>query len=171
MRGGNTLQESVVTGRAAAPYVPGLFAMRVGAVLEGVVRRLTRQPEVLIVDATARDHPRGAGLALHLGAALDVPTVGVTHRPLVAEGDWPDDRRGATRPLMLDGETVGSWMRTRAHTRPLAVHPGWRTDLLTAEQVVEATTRRHRTPEPLRRARHVARLARSPRAELHDHRG
>jgi deoxyribonuclease V len=171
VRGGHTLQEAVVSGRAAAPYVPGLFALRAGAVLEGVVQRLTQRPDVLLLDATARDHPRGAGLALHLGAALDVPTVGVTHRPLVAEGEWPDDRRGATSPLVLDGETVGSWMRTRVHTRPLAVHPGWRTDLPTAEQVVEATTRRHRTPEPLRRARRAARLARSSRAELHDQRG
>lgn len=164
MRGGRTVQETVLTGRAQAPYVPGLFALRAGAVMEEAVRGLTERPDVLVLDATGRDHPRGAGLAVHLGAVLDLPTVGVTHRPLVARGDWPEDRRGATSPLVLEGRVVGSWMRTRVHTRPLAVHPGWRVGLADAERVVEATTERHRTPEPLRRARHAARLARNVHA-------
>jgi hypothetical protein len=62
-----------------------------GPLLEAAVRALPAQPDVLLVDATGRDHPRRGGLALHLGAALDLPTVGVTHRPPVAEEerlDW-----------------------------------------------------------------------------------
>ncbi|MGQ0551245.1 MAG: endonuclease V [Armatimonadota bacterium] len=44
---------------------------------------------MLIVIATRRDHPRRAGLALHLGARLSIPTVGVTTRTLLARGKWP----------------------------------------------------------------------------------
>ena len=77
--------ESVVTGSAGAPYAPGLLALREGRLLEAAVRGLAVAPDVLLVDATGRDHPRRAGLALHLGAVLDLPTVGVTHRPLLAE--------------------------------------------------------------------------------------
>jgi deoxyribonuclease V len=51
-------------------------------------------PEVLVVNATGRDDPRRAGPALHLGAVLGLPTVGVTTRPLVAEGSWSADQRG-----------------------------------------------------------------------------
>ena len=155
------LDQSLRLGQASAPYVPGLLAARIGGVLEAAVRGLTVPPEVLLVDATGRDHPRGAGLAIHLGAQLGLPTVGVTHRPLLAAGEWPTDRRGATSPLTLDGVTVASWMRTRAGVRPLVVHPGWRTDLAAALEVVARTTARHRTPEPLRRARRLARRARS----------
>jgi deoxyribonuclease V len=64
------------------------------------------------VDATGRDHPRRAGLALQLGAILDLPSVGVTHRPLLADGDWPADARGARSPLRIDDELVGYWLRT-----------------------------------------------------------
>ena len=117
---------------------------------------------MLLVNATGRDHPRGAGLALHLGAVLDLPTVGVTHRPLLAAGDWPPDETGAMAPLELKGEAVGAWVRTRAGTRPLAVHAGWRTDPGTAAAVVLAASAGARTPEPLRQAR---RIARSRRAE------
>jgi deoxyribonuclease V len=150
----------VVQGRAGAPYEPGVLALREGALLEAAVRALAEPPDVLLVDATGRDHPRRAGLALHLGAVLDLPTVGVTHRPLVAQGDWPPDERGARDPLLVEGELVGYWLRTRVGTRPLAIHAGWRTDPATAAEVVLLTCRA-RTPEPLRRARRRAREART----------
>jgi deoxyribonuclease V len=151
----------VVTGEAGAPYVPGLLALREGPLLAAAVRALPRRPDVLLVDATGRDHPRRAGLATHLGAVLDLPAVGVTHRPLLATGEWPANRRGATSPLRIDGEVVGCWLRVRAGVRPLAIHPAWRTDLDTAVGAVLATTSRVRAPEPLRRARTAARRARA----------
>jgi deoxyribonuclease V len=153
-----TVAEAVTTGTAGGPYEPGLLALREGPLLEAAVR--AAMPDVLLVDATGRDHPRRAGLALHLGAVLDLPTVGVTHRPLIAKGAWPTDVRGASSPLLLEGEPVGAWLRTRRGARPLAVHPAWRTTTDVAVHVVLATLGRYRTPEPLRRARHLARLAR-----------
>jgi deoxyribonuclease V len=155
--GGDT---AVVPGHAGAPYEPGLLALREGALLEAAVRVLPGPPDLLLVDATGRDHPRRAGLALQLGAVLDFPAVGVTHRPLVAEGEWPPNERGARSPLLLEGELVGYWLRTRAGTRPLAVHAAWRTDPDTAAEVVLSVSRA-RTPEPLRRARRSAREARA----------
>jgi hypothetical protein len=147
----------------AAPPLPTSRACSLSAkepCWEAALRGLPEPPDVLLVDATGRDHPRRAGLALHLGAVLDIPTIGVTHRPLVAEGGWPPDERGARSPLLLDDDLVGYWLRTRPGTRPLAVHAGWRTDVDTAVGVVLSTSR-VRTPEPLRRARHRAREARA----------
>jgi len=159
---GRTLvAQASVAGEAGAPYAAGLLALREGPILEAAVRALERRPDVLLVDATGRDHPRRAGLALHLGAVLGLPTVGVTHRPLLAEGAWPDDRRGASVPLRLDGEVVGAWVRTRPGARPLAVHAAWRTSVGIAVEVVLEATWRHRTPEPLRCARQLARTARA----------
>jgi len=130
--------------------------------LEAAARALPRLPAVLLVDATGRDHPRRAGLALHLGALLGVPTVGVTHRPLLATGEWPPPRHGERSPLRFDGELVGYWLTTRDGTRPLAVHAAWRTGPdVAADIVLAASSGRARTPEPLRQARHAAREARS----------
>jgi deoxyribonuclease V len=155
------LADSVVSGRAGAPYAPGLLALREGRLLQAAVEALAIVPDVVLVDASGRDHPRRAGLALQLGAALGLPTVGVTHRPLVANGVWPEDARGATSALLLDGERVGAWVRTRHGARPVAVHAGWRTDVDVAVAVVLSASRRHRTPQPLRHARRIARLARA----------
>jgi deoxyribonuclease V len=152
---------AVAAGPAGAPYEPGLLALREGPLLEAAVRALRQQPEVLIVNATGRDHPRRAGLALHLGVKLGLPSIGVTHRLLAASGDWPPDERGGRSPFTLAGEVAGAWLRTRSGTRPLAVHPGWRTDVDTAVALVLALTGQRRTPEPLRLARTVARVARA----------
>lgn len=152
---------AVVSGEAGAAYEPGLLALREGPLLEAAVRALPQLPDVLLVNATGRDHPRRAGLALHLGAVLDLPTVGVTHRTLLAAGDRPEDERGARAPLVLGEDLVGYWLRTRAGTRPLAVHAAWRTDPGTAAAVVLACTATVRTPTPLRRAREAARVARA----------
>jgi deoxyribonuclease V len=159
-RGRKLIGSAVVTGTAGAPYEPGLLALREGPLLERVVRRLSAS-DVLLVDATGRDHPRRAGFALHLGAVLGVATVGITSRPLIAHGSWPDTERGASSPLLLDTEIVGYWLRSRAGARPIAVHAGWGTDPDAALRIAMWSLRRARTPQPIRLARRLARLARA----------
>ena len=154
--------QAVVAGRVPASYAPGLLALRQGPILAAAVTRLSSVPDVLLVDATGLDHPRRAGLALHLGAVLGVPTVGVTHRPLLAHGELPLPVRGAFSPLRLENRIVGYWVCTRTGTRPVVAHAGWRTDADIARSVVLlASTEAARTPVPLEEARRVAREARA----------
>ncbi len=155
-------EQSVVSGTVPAPYKPGLLALREGPLLEEAVRSLTRRPDVLLVDATGQDHPRKAGLASHLGARLDLPSVGVTHRPLLASGDLPVLERGATSPLSIDGSVVAYWVCTRSSARPVVAHAGWRTSPETAAGLVLAcSSEAARTPVPLLEARRAAREARA----------
>jgi deoxyribonuclease V len=162
---GAAVAEVVVASRVPAAYAPGLLARREGPALAEAIMALAVRPDVLLVDATGRDHPRRAGLALHLGAAVGLPTVGVTHRPLVATGLLPAPRawrRGTTAPLVLDGEHVASWVCTRSGARPVVAHAGWRTTPETAVELALATsTEDARTPVPLQEARRAARAARA----------
>ncbi|MFP5320433.1 MAG: endonuclease V [Acidimicrobiia bacterium] len=152
----------VVADEVPAAYRAGFLAMREGAILERAVSALATPPVVLLVDATGRDHPRRAGLAVHLGWALDVPTVGVTHRTLHADGPEPAGERGATAPISLDGEVVGNRVVTRTGARAVVAHAGWRTTpAQAAEVVLLASTPASRTPVPLGEARRAAREARS----------
>jgi len=161
LQGARVLAEAVVRTSAPAPYLGGLLALREGPLLEAAVKTLAHPPAVVLVNATGRDHPRRAGLALHLGAVLGTPTIGVTHRLLAAAGEWAAPAAGAVSPIRLEGEIVGYWLRTRAGKRPLAIHAGWRTTPERAVDVVRATLGGARTPEPLRRARRLARTARA----------
>ncbi len=158
---GHALVTRVVPGSAGFPYRPGFLALREGALLEAAVRALPERPDLVLVNATGRDHPRRAGLALHLGSVLDLPTIGVTDRPLLAEGAPPADEPGATSALRLLGDLVGCWLCVRQGRRPLAVHAAWRTDAETAVTVVRALSGAARTPAPIRLARQAARSARS----------
>jgi deoxyribonuclease V len=142
---GRLVASRVVEGRFTAAYEPGYLALREGALLEQTVQALPLQPQVLLVNATGLDHPRAAGLAIHLGASLGIPTVGVTERRLMPGSD--DD---LTRAVV-----------TLAGRRPVIVHAGWRTDLDTAIRIVKQLSFAARTPEPLREARRLARTARS----------
>lgn len=166
-RRGTVVASAVVAQRVPAPYVPGLLALREGPILAAAVERLEMQPDVLLVDATGVDHPRRAGLAVHLGAALGLPTVGVTHRPLVASGPPPAElRRGARSPLVLDESRsigyIGYWVCTKPRARAVVAHAAWRTNPETAaDTVLAASTPAARTPQPLREARRVAREARA----------
>jgi deoxyribonuclease V len=146
-------ETAVVRGEVASPYEAGYLALREGPLLERAVRELPRRPDVLLVNASGRDHPRRCGLALHLGVVLDIPTVGVTDRPLVARIDG--DR------LVLGDGTVGSVVVTHPRARPLCAHAAWRTDPATAAAVMLAAVRDARTPEPIRRARFLARAQRA----------
>ncbi|MFH1531471.1 MAG: endonuclease V [Pseudomonadota bacterium] len=161
MEQGRVVSQALVEGVARPFYEPGLLAMREGPLLEAAVRALDLRPDLLLVNATGRDHPRRGGLAVHLGAMLNLPTVGVTHRPLYASGPWPAPLDGADAPLRLDGETIGYWLRPRGRWRPIAVHAGWRVSAAVARAVVAGLPGRARTPEPLRQARRLARDARS----------
>ena len=159
--GGERIASANIEGTVGAPYIAGYLALREGPLLERVVRELIPPPDVVLVDATGRDHPRRAGLALHLGAVLDLPTVGVTDRTLVAIGREPGPSRGTMEALTLGDELVGYSLRTRDGVRPVFVHAAWRTVPKTACEVVMAVTGRMRTPEPLREARRLAKDART----------
>jgi deoxyribonuclease V len=148
-------------GRTLVPYEPGMLGLREGALLESAVRLPRIRPDVLMVNATGRDHPRRAGLALHLGAKLDLPTVGITQRPLLARGAEPGPEVGDRSPLLLEGELVGYWLRTSQGAKPMAVHAAWRTDAETAVDVVLRCDGPYRTPIQMRGARQLARAQRS----------
>jgi deoxyribonuclease V len=160
MQGRAVVERTTLRSVTGAGYTPGLLALREGPALEAAVRALRLAPDVLLVDATGSDHPRGGGLALHLGARLGIPTVGVTDRPLIAQGPLPGEASGSVAELRLGGAAVGYRLRSATGARPIAVHAGWRTSPEVALEVVRLALLRHRTPEPLREARRIARALR-----------
>lgn len=152
-------------GALGAGFESGLLALREGPLLAEAVAALPEPPGLLLVHAAGRDHPRGCGLAVMLGAALDLPSIGVTRRPLVAHGPPPEDRPGARASLSRDGVEVARWVRTRAGVHPIVAHAGWRTTPDVAADVVLAAARGTRSPEPLRCAVQRARALRDGRGD------
>jgi len=143
------------------PYVPGFLTMREAPAVEEAFAALHPPPDLLLVDAHGVAHPRGFGLACHLGVVLDLPTIGVAKTVLVGAALPPGPRRGDRAPLLHHGEVVGAALRTRAEVAPVYVSTGHRVSLPTALRWTLALAPRFRLPEPARRAHAAATSARA----------
>ena len=161
MKGHTLLATATCTRRLTRPYHPGYLAVAVGPILEDVVHALPMRPDVVIVNAAGRDHVRGAGLAIQLGSALGIATIGITDKTDVGIATEPGDRRGDSCPVQLDDEVVGYQVRTHERANTIVAHAAWLTTAELARDVAIRTTEQLRLPEPVHRARQLSRRLRS----------
>jgi len=157
----NLVEEAAGDGPCPFPYIPGLLSFREAPIILEIWKKLFLRPEVLLVDGQGIAHPRGLGLAAHLGLLLDIPTIGVAKTRLVGEGEEPGSKTGAAAPLSWQGHMVGWILRTRAGIKPLYVSPGHLVSLADCREIVMGCARGYRLPEPLRRADRLSRQRRS----------
>ncbi|REE99178.1 deoxyribonuclease V [Thermomonospora umbrina] len=153
------VEESVVIGTAAFPYVPGLFAFRELPALVEALEKLSVTPDLLVCDGHGLAHPRRFGLACHLGVLTGLPAMGIAKTPLLGSYDPPGEDRGSASDLRDNGEVVGRALRTRDGVRPVFVSAGHRIDLDTACRHALALSPRFRLPETTRRADRLSRQA------------
>lgn len=162
------------------PYIPGYLGFREAPFLKGVAGRLWERrpdlrPQVLLVDGHGQLHPRGAGVASHLGVELDIPTIGCGKSFMRMDGltskiveeavsDKLFKARGlskASKPIEWivgkSGVRHGAAMLSGKTTKnPIFVSCGHRVSLETAVEVVRACSI-HRVPEPIRLADKLSR--------------
>jgi len=139
------------------PYIPGLLSFREIPAILAAWNDLSVQPDLVICDGHGVAHPRGLGLASHLGLALDLPTIGCAKSRLCGRVEEPGDRRGDHGRVTDDrGQTIGWCLRTRDGVRPVWVSVGHLVDLRFAARMVLACAPRYRLPEPCRLAHRLA---------------
>ena len=107
---------------------------------------------MLLCDGQGRAHPKGLGLAAHLGLLIEVPTIGCAKSRLVGTFSQLGEDRGDSTPLLYRGEVVGRVLRTRTGVKPLFVSPGNGIELETSTRIVLRCCRKYRIPEPIRQA-------------------
>ncbi len=76
------------------PYVPGLLSFREGPAVIEALGRLKQRPEVILADGQGIAHPRGIGIASHIGVVLDIPAIGCAKQRLVGEFREPGREKG-----------------------------------------------------------------------------
>jgi deoxyribonuclease V len=152
-----TLHIATAYGKISFPYVPGLLSFREGPILIKTFQKLKIIPDVMIYDGQGIAHPRGIGLASHLGLWFDLPSIGCAKTPLLDQFASPGLLKGSVELIQREGKEVGAVVRTKDKVKPLFVSPGFQIDLLTSLQLILASCQGFRIPEPLRRAHHVSR--------------
>lgn len=139
------------------PYIPGLLAFREGPGVLAAWHKLENKPDLLMFDGQGIAHPRGVGIASHMGLWLERPTIGVAKSRLYGLHAEVGPARG-DRADLLDKNTnvIGAVLRTRERTNPLYISPGHLMDVEHAVKFVMACTTSYRLPEPTRWAHKAA---------------
>lgn len=145
------------------PYVPGLLSFREAPAVLAAFGKLRIDPDLILCDGHGIAHPRRLGIASHLGLLCNIPSIGIGKTRLVGTHEEPPQQRGAWRPLVDKGETIGAVLRTRAGVKPIFVSTGHMISLAASLHYVMACTTRYRLPETTRWAH---RLASGPEHEI-----
>ncbi len=116
------------------PYIPGLLTFRELPVLIEALEQVEREPALIFADGHGVAHPRGIGIAAHLGLLAAMPTIGIAKRPLRMRWTQPGPNVGDTTPIERKGSIVGYAVRTRATRKdPVYVSQG---NLIRLEDIV-----------------------------------
>jgi deoxyribonuclease V len=140
------------------PYIPGLLAFREIPAILAAWDKLALKPDLVMVDGQGIAHPRGLGIASHLGLWIDRPTIGVAKSRLYGRHAEPGPARGDRAALHDQRDPqriIGAVLRTRPGTTPLYVSPGHLIDLEHSLRFVLDCLTQYRLPEPTRWAHKV----------------
>jgi deoxyribonuclease V len=133
------------------PYIPTFLSFREGPAIMSAFEKLKNRPDILMVDGAGINHPRRAGIATHIGVALDVPTIGITKKLLCGSGEEPVEV-GEASPLLYEARKVGWLLKSIKRCRAIIVAPGHRVSLESSLSIVRSCLRGHKLPEPARLA-------------------
>lgn len=149
-------EKSTIAARQDFPYRTGFLGFREAPAIVEALKRLKQAPDLLMVDGHGICHPRGLGIASHLGVLCDLPTIGVGKTILIGTPAGPlGENVGDMIPLVWKGREVGMLVRTRKRAGPLIISAGHRISLPTAVKWVISCMKGMRLAEPTRQA-HLA---------------
>lgn len=131
------------------PYISGYLAYReIPAYLELFHHIEQQEPlaELLMVDGSGVLHPRGLGVASHLGLLLNKPTIGISKRLLC--GKLGPEESALDQPIEWQHQQIGCAMKNHAESKPVFVSPGTGCSPQNARDLVRQFWKDHRLPEP-----------------------
>ncbi|XP_010438076.1 PREDICTED: endonuclease V isoform X2 [Camelina sativa] len=144
--------------RLHVPYVPGFLAFREAPVLLQILQKMRDDkhpfyPQVLMVDGNGILHPRGFGLACHLGVLAQLPTIGVGKNLHHVDGLNQSEVRRSLQLKENEHEQVITlgFRPTLSSIKPIYISVGHRISLESAVEIVKMTCK-YRVPEPIRQA-------------------
>ncbi len=149
------IEAVTASGKVNFPYIPGLLSFRESPILLKAFTKVKSNPDVVILDAQGIAHPRGIGLASHIGLLLDKPSIGCAKTRLIGDYDEVGEGVGCYSHLTVKDKVVGAVLRTRKNVKPVFVSPGHKIDLETSIDLILKSCRGYRLPEPVRQSHNL----------------
>jgi deoxyribonuclease V len=144
------LRHEIAVKKISFPYIPGYLTFREGPVIIEAINKLMIKPDVIIFDGQGIAHPKGLGIASHIGVILDMPAIGCAKSRLIGTFKEPGERKGQWSHLKHNGKTIGAVLRTRDNVRPVFISPGYKIDLKTSLEIIIHCVGNYRIPLPQR---------------------
>ena len=160
------IEEQTSALPASFPYVPGFLTFREGPALLKAFAKLRTTPELIVYDGQGVAHPRGVGLAAHMGVVFDTPSIGCAKSRLIGNYDEPGEKRGSWSPLTFKGKVIGRVLRTRDRVKPLFVSVGHRISLDRAAKTILFLCQKYRLPKIIRHVHNLSNKARKSAENL-----
>ncbi|MGQ9856785.1 MAG: endonuclease V [Fervidobacterium sp.] len=138
------------------PYVPGFLAFREAPVVLKCFEQLDKLPDLAVFDGQGIAHPRGFGIASHVGVLLDIPTIGVAKSKLYGYCEQPKQVGEAKELINENGERIGYCYMSKHRTKPIIISPGHKCDVDSALSIVKNLIKGYKLPEPVRLAHYYS---------------
>ncbi|RLB29866.1 MAG: deoxyribonuclease V [Deltaproteobacteria bacterium] len=147
--------------KVSFPYIPGLLSFREIPALIDALRKIEIEPDLIFCDGQGIAHPRGLGLASHLGVLLNKPTIGCAKSLLVGKYNQVREHKGDYVYLRHQNRVIGAVVRTKSKVKPIFISPGYGIMLNDCIKFVLETCLTYRIPEPTRQAHLLVNSVRS----------
>ena len=157
----NRAEERLSQREVSFPYIPGLLSFREIPVLLDALRKVEIEPDIIFCDGQGIAHPRGLGLASHLGVLLQKPTIGCAKSRLVGAHNEVGESKGNWAYLIYQNRIVGAVVRTKSNVKPMYVSQGYGVAFDDCIKFVLETCSDYRIPEPTRQAHFLVNTVRA----------
>lgn len=146
------VDKAVVAAPLSFPYIPGLLSFREIPPLLEAWKKLSKEPDAVMLDGHGVAHPRRFGLAAHFGLWVDKPALGCAKNVLIGDYREPGTVKGEFAKLLSEEDIIGYVVRTRTGVKPVFVSAGHKMDHKQAVDAVLCSSPRYKIPEPTRQA-------------------
>ncbi|MDI6723864.1 MAG: endonuclease V [Methanobacterium sp.] len=140
------LEEKTLEVEVLFPYITGFLGFREADAAVSVLKTLDSKFDVLMVNGHGIMHPRGFGLASHVGLLMDVPAIGVAKRLIDGNYKLYDN---SLKIIKIKDKAVGACDKHKC------ISVGHKISLNTALSIVQKTSH-FIMPEPIRSAHILA---------------
>ena len=140
------LEEKTLKVEIQFPYLSGFLGFREADGTISILKTLENN-DVLMINGHGILHPRGFGLASHVGFLIDTPTIGVAKK--LPPGNYKFKIVNGIKYILSGNKTVGAYIKGKY------ISIGHKISLATAINVVLKTSV-FKMPEPVRKAHILA---------------
>jgi len=146
------IDEITVDEPITFPYVPGYLSFREAPAILNLIKSYQKPVDLFIFDGHGIAHPRGFGIASHIGVLINKPSIGCAKKKLIGTYEIPNERKGSKTDLIYEGRVIGCALRSKEKVKPIFVSIGHAVNLDDSVNFVLNCCSKYRLPEPTRLA-------------------